>query len=153
MPPDLAAPDLLCADARPRLDRVAVREALVFAFAAGGSSEMFDDVVARASLPPSSWQKSAFARDLYLDEIATKSLALAIGGKPHPSSVRYVARVLAEPPEDPRDLEVRRDVLRELGGRRPCAPRSRACTSLRCACAPCCARRASRRPACGASRS
>ncbi len=114
MPAELPVPDLMCADARARLDPAAVREALVFAFAAGASSEVFDDLVARASLPPSSWNKSAFARDLYLDEIASKMLALHIEGKPHRTCVRYLARVLAEPPDDPRDMETRRGVLGEL---------------------------------------
>jgi DNA mismatch repair protein MutS2 len=114
MASDLPAPDLLCADGRLRLDRVAAREALVFAFAAGGSVEVFDDVVARASLPASSWQKSAFARDLYLDDIATKSLAVRIDGKAQPTCTRYIARILAEPPDDAGDLALRRGVLEEL---------------------------------------
>ncbi len=111
---DLPAPDLLAARGRLRLDPVATREALVFSFAAGGSVEAFDDVVARAALPPSSWQKSAFARDLYLDEIAAKSLAVRIDGKAYPTCTRYLARILSEPPDDAADLEVRRGVLAEL---------------------------------------
>jgi DNA mismatch repair protein MutS2 len=115
MPPaDLPAPDLLCADARFRLDATATREALVFAFAAGGSIEVFDDVVARASIGPSSWRRSAFARDLYLDEVAAKTLALRIGGKAYPTCTRYLVRILGEPPDDARDLALRRGVLEEL---------------------------------------
>lgn len=114
MPPDLPAPDLLCADARVRVDRTAMREALVFAFAAGGPQDVFDDVISRAALPRSSWQKSAFARDLYLDEIAEKCLAVRIAGKAYPACTRYVSRVLSGPPDDERDVELRRGTLSEL---------------------------------------
>jgi hypothetical protein len=48
MPADLPAPDLLSADARLRVDRPAMHEALVFAFAAGASQEVFDDAIAKA---------------------------------------------------------------------------------------------------------
>jgi DNA mismatch repair protein MutS2 len=107
-------PDLLCADARVRVDLAAFRQALVFAFAAGGAQQAFDDLLANASLPPSSWRRSAFARDLYVDEIVEKCLAVQIGGKAHATSARYVARVLGEPPREARDVELRRDVLSQL---------------------------------------
>jgi DNA mismatch repair protein MutS2 len=119
MSTELAAPDLMCADARLRLDRVAIREALVFSFAAGGSAEIFDDIVAKAALPRSSWEKSAFARDLYLDEIAAKTLALRIDGKPYPTCTRYLVRVLSQPPESAADLALRRGVLGELAASSP----------------------------------
>ena len=114
MAQDLPVPDLLCEEGRLRLERSAVREALVFAFAAGGSQEAFDEVVAQASLPASSWQRTGFARDLYLDELAQRTLAVRIDGKVCPTSTRYLARVLAAPPDDPRDLALRRGVLSEL---------------------------------------
>ena len=62
-------PDLVSADARVRVDVATLKQALVFAFASSSSHDVFDDVTARASLPPSSWDRSAFARDLYLDEV------------------------------------------------------------------------------------
>jgi DNA mismatch repair protein MutS2 len=111
---DLPAPDLLCADRGLRLDRTAAREALVFAFAAGSSAEVFDDLVGKATLPRTSWQRAAFARDLYVDDLAAKVLALQIEGKSQPTSIRHVARVLSEPPQDPRDLDLRRRVLAEF---------------------------------------
>jgi len=110
----LPVPDLLCADARVRIDVAALRQALVFAFAAGGSQQAFDDLLAAASLPASSWRRTAFARDLYIDEIVEKCLAVNIGGRPHVTCVRYVGRVIGEPPRDMRDVELRRGVLAEL---------------------------------------
>jgi DNA mismatch repair protein MutS2 len=111
---NVSAPDLLCAVARLRVDPVAMREALVFAFAAGGPQEVFDDAVARAALPATSWQRSVFGRDLYVDEIAEKCLAVAIGGKAYPTCTRYLSRILSEPPRDVADVELRRGVLAEL---------------------------------------
>ena len=89
-------PDLLCADARLRVSAGALRQALVFAFAAGAPQAAFDDVVAAAALPPSSWERPGFGRDVYIDEIVDKCLALRIGGNGYATCRRYVARVLVE---------------------------------------------------------
>jgi DNA mismatch repair protein MutS2 len=110
----LPVPDLLCEDASVRVDASALRQTLVFSFAAGGPQEAFDDAVANAALPPSDWRRASFARDLYVDEIVDKCLALRIGPKTYRSVSRYVARVLAGPPRSEADVEVRRAVLAEL---------------------------------------
>jgi DNA mismatch repair protein MutS2 len=110
----LPIPDLLCADAAVRVDSAALRQTLVFAFAAGGAMEAFDGALSQASLPPSSWGRANFARDIYLDELVERCLALRIGDKVYRTSGRYLARVIGEPPRDPRHIEVRRGVLAEL---------------------------------------
>jgi len=107
-------PDLLSADPRVRVDLATLRQALVFAFASSGSPDVFDDVTARASLPPSTWSRSAFARDLYLDEIVESCLSVQIAGTRYRACSRYLARIVGEPPRDPRDGEVRRSILTEL---------------------------------------
>jgi len=107
-------PDLLCAEAAVRVDAAALRQTLVFAFAAGGAMESFDAAIARASLPQSSWGRATFARDIYLDELIERCLALRIGDKVYRTCGRYLARVIGEPPRDPRHVEVRRAVLAEL---------------------------------------
>ncbi len=107
-------PDLLGADARVRVDLAALRQALVFSFAAGGSQEAFDALLTAASLPASSWRASAFARDVYVGELVDKCLGVRIGGRAQPTCARYVTRVLTEPPRDARDVELRRGVLSEL---------------------------------------
>ena len=113
------APDLLCAEPKVRVDVEALRQALVFAFAAGGSVEAFDDAVANAALPPSSWDRADFARDVYLDELVERCLAVHVDGKPQRTVGRYLARAVGEPPRDRRDVEVRREVLRELAASPP----------------------------------
>jgi DNA mismatch repair protein MutS2 len=111
-------PDLMCAEAgAARIDVAALRQTLVFAFAAGGAMDAFDDAVARASLPPSSWGRANFARDIYLDELVERTLAVRIAGKSYRTCTRYLARVVGEPPRDPRDVEARRGVLAELAAR------------------------------------
>jgi DNA mismatch repair protein MutS2 len=110
----IPVPDLLCADAAVRVDVDALRQALVFAFAAGGAMESFDTAIARASLPPSSWGRANFARDIYLDELIERSLAVRIGDKVYRTCGRYLARVIGEPPRDTRHIDVRRAVLAEL---------------------------------------
>lgn len=107
-------PDLLCAEARVRIDVAALRQTLVFAFAAGGAMDAFDEAIARASLPPSSWGRANFGRDIYLDELVERSFAVRISGKTYRTCTRYLTRVVGEPPRDPRDVEVRRGVLTEL---------------------------------------
>jgi DNA mismatch repair protein MutS2 len=107
-------PDLLCAGPRVRIDVPGLRQVLVFSFAAGGSMDAFDDAVAKAALPPSSWGRTNFSRDIYLDELVQRSLAIRIAGKTYKATGRYLARVVGEPPRDPRDIEARRAVLGEL---------------------------------------
>lgn len=110
----IPVPDLLCADAAVRVDVGALRQALVFAFAAGGAMDAFDDAINKASLPPSSWRRANFGRDIYLDELIERSLAVRIAGTAYRTCDRYLARVIGEPPRDRADVEVRRGVLSEL---------------------------------------
>jgi DNA mismatch repair protein MutS2 len=107
-------PDLLCADARVRVDVPALRQTLVFAFAAGAPQEAFDDAIAIAALPLSSWRRESFARDLYIDELVDRCFGVRVEGKAHRTCTRYVTRTLVAPPSDPRDVDTRRAVLREL---------------------------------------
>ena len=109
-------PDLLCARPALRIDAASMRQTLVFSFAAGGSIESFDDALANAALPESSWDRSEFARDVYLDELVEHGLSVKIDGRQQRTCKRYLARVLAAPPRDGRDVETRHDVLRELAG-------------------------------------
>jgi DNA mismatch repair protein MutS2 len=107
-------PDLSSADPRIRVDLPMLRQALVFAFASSGSLDVFDEATARASLPPSSWNRAAFARDLYLDEVVESCMSVHIAGTRYRTCARYLARAIGEPPHDVRDCEVRRSALAEL---------------------------------------
>ncbi|HEY8091777.1 MAG TPA: DNA mismatch repair protein, partial [Polyangiaceae bacterium] len=102
-----------------RVDAQALRTALVFAFAAGGSPESFDDVVAAAKLPPTSWDRADFARDVYLEDLVARCLPLRVAGKTLASNARLLARVLSEPPKAGGDVDLRREVLAELAASPP----------------------------------
>jgi DNA mismatch repair protein MutS2 len=104
----------MCAEPAVRVNVQALRTALVFAFAAGGTPEVFDDLVAAARLPASTWDRSDFARDIYLEDLVARCLPVRIGGKAFPVCTRYLARVLSEPPSGRRDVETRRGVLSDL---------------------------------------
>lgn len=110
----LSPPDLLFANASVRVDLRALSQTLTFAFAAGAPSEAFDEALLSSSMPVSSWRGGDFARDLYVQEIAEKCLALTIAGHAYRTCDRYVARVLVNPPRDEGDVEARRAVLAEL---------------------------------------
>lgn len=110
----IPVPDLLCAEGAVRVNVAALRQTLVFAFAAGGAMDAFDDAINKASLPPSSWNRASFSRDIYLGELIEHSLAVRIGGTTYAACSGYLARVVGEPPRDPRDVELRRAVLSEL---------------------------------------
>jgi DNA mismatch repair protein MutS2 len=112
-------PDLLAADPSVRINVAALRQAIVFAFAAGGSQDVFDDLVAGARLPASAWDKGDFARDVYLDDMVARCFEVRVAGKTLPANQRWLARVLGEPPADDRDVDVRRDALRELAASAP----------------------------------
>jgi DNA mismatch repair protein MutS2 len=110
----LVPPDLLCAEPAVRVDLSALRTALVFAFAAGGAPEAFDEAIAGARLPETTWDKADFARDVYVGELVATCLAVRIAGKGYPTNARHFARVLAEPPRHGADVETRRAVVAEL---------------------------------------
>jgi DNA mismatch repair protein MutS2 len=116
MPPPRSlpsVPDLLSSAPAVRVDFGALRDTLVFAFAMGGSVESFEDALGGASLPPSSWDRANFARDLFLDDLVER-LPVRAGGRLHRPSVKYLLRALSEPPRAPEVLAFRRAVLSDL---------------------------------------
>ncbi len=112
--PTFPVPDLVSAEPAARVDVAGLRQTLVFAFAAGASQEVFDGALASARLPACSWARGGFARDLYLDELVEKCFEVRVGTARYAPNLRYLTRFVSEPPADPRDAEVRREVLREL---------------------------------------
>jgi DNA mismatch repair protein MutS2 len=117
----IPAPDIISSVPSARIDLGVVRQTLVFSFAAGGSTEPFDEAIGAMKLPDSTWRPAAFSRDLYLGDLVARCLTVTIGGQQHSTCARYLARVLGNPPRDRRDVDSRRDVLTEL----VCTPRMR----------------------------
>lgn len=107
-------PDLLCAEPAVRVDLTSLRQTLVFAFAMGGSMDAFDEALVSATLPASGWDRSYFARDLFLDQLVAGCLAVRIGGRGYNVCAPYLLRAIGEPPRDPEIVAFRRRVLAEL---------------------------------------
>ncbi len=119
-------PDLLSADPELRIDAAAMKQTLVFAFAMGSTVENFDQAIAGATLPRSRWDRAHFARDLFLEQLVERCLAVRIGGRAHAVCAPYLLRAIAEPPRDPTVVTFRRAVLEELVSSEGSSRRARA---------------------------
>jgi len=113
---DEPIPDLLCRSPALRVDLDELHEALVFGFTLGTSSDAFDRVLAAASLPPSTWDPTAFERDIFLEDLARRALRIRIAGKPVAPCLPYLLRVISEPPRDLGIVTMRQRVFADLRG-------------------------------------
>ncbi|MBK9264523.1 MAG: DNA mismatch repair protein [Polyangiaceae bacterium] len=111
---DEPIPDLLCESPALRVDLDELHEALVFGFTLGTSSEAFDRVLATASLPPSTWDPTAFERDIFLEDLARRALRIRIAGKHVQPCLPYLLRVISEPPRELGIVTMRQRVFAEL---------------------------------------
>jgi DNA mismatch repair protein MutS2 len=107
-------PDLLSAEPMVRVDLAELRQTLVFAFAMSGTVDAFDQAVAGAALPASGWDRSYFARDLFLEQLLERCFSVRIGGRVFEVCVPYLLRAIAEPPRSLEVVAFRRRVLEEL---------------------------------------
>lgn len=108
-------PDLLDPTRERRLPARKAREALTFAFAQGGSSDVWNDLFAHATLPDTRFSVDAFARDLFVSDLVAgcRTVPLLGGGRAQ-LPVKWLERVLCRPPADPAIAEYRRTILRGL---------------------------------------
>lgn len=113
----IALPDLLHPEPQQGLDLRALRQTLTFAFAAGGGSDAFDEVVDRARVPPSSWDPECFADDLFLGDFVKRCMPVSIDGQRRLLHAKRLVRLLSQPGGDPGVIEHRQRVFRELGDR------------------------------------
>ena len=109
-----SVPDLLYLEPQRRLDARALREALTFAFATGGTAEMFSKIWERAELGPSDFSSDCFARELFLGDFVARCLSFTVGGQKYLPERGHLQRVIAHPPRDPRVAQFRHEILREL---------------------------------------
>jgi DNA mismatch repair protein MutS2 len=109
-----SVPDLLYPEPQRRLDARALREALTFAFATGGTSESFTKIWERAQLGASDFSSDCFARELFLADFVTRCLAFSVAGQKYVPERGHLQRLIAHPPRDPRVTQFRHEVLREL---------------------------------------
>lgn len=91
-----------------------LRAALRFAFESGDAGGMLTMAVDQAPVAPSTWDPEGFQGGLFLEELLEASFTISIEGQRYLPSAAHLGRVLAHPPDDIRDVELRQEVLREL---------------------------------------
>jgi len=107
-------PDLLNFEPTLSLDKVALGEALSFAFATGRSSQAMDDAMASARPGEPRWDPDCFARDLYLDAFMSDCFKIRVGPNQYRVNKTWMTRVLSDPPSDVRTVRFRQEILEEL---------------------------------------
>ena len=111
---DEPIPDLLCESPALRVDLDELHEALTFGFTLGTAMDAFDRALANAVLPPSTWDPSAFERDIFLDDLVRRALRIRVTVKNVQPCFAYLLRVISEPPRDPNVVSLRQRIFAEL---------------------------------------
>ncbi|MEO8903644.1 MAG: DNA mismatch repair protein [Polyangiaceae bacterium] len=109
-----AVPDLLYPEPQRRLDARALREALTFAFATGGTADVFNKIWERAEFGASDFSSDCFARELFLSDFVTRCLSFTVGGEKYLPERAHLLSLISHPPRDPLVTHFRHEILREL---------------------------------------
>lgn len=123
LPSATCAPDLLGAPPRLRVSTAGLRQALTFAFSAGGNQENLARALAEAKPDVSLWSADCFSEDLFLGALVERVLWRGRGAPRSSASAglrRYLLNVLSAPPRGPGALETvafRQAISRELSNR------------------------------------
>src|SRR6478609_1564721 len=113
--PPMPIPDLLSHSPAVRLDAAALKQTLTFGFASGVPSTALAQHLETA-LPDSTWEPASFAKELFLSELIAGCCKVTVDTRVYPIDRSNLARILARPPRDPADCELRRAILRDLAG-------------------------------------
>jgi DNA mismatch repair protein MutS2 len=108
-------PDLLSQRAAVRLDVAALRQSLTFGFASGVPGSALAQHL-ESGLPDSTWDPGSFAKELFLSELIAGCCKVTIDTRAYAIDKNNLARILARPPRDHADTEMRRAILRDLAG-------------------------------------
>jgi DNA mismatch repair protein MutS2 len=110
----IVVPDLLYPEPQERLDAPALRQALTFAFATGGTTDVFSKIWERAEFGASDFSSDHFARELFLSDFVTRCLSFTVDGQKYLPERAHLLRLLAQPPRDQNATRFRQEILREL---------------------------------------
>jgi DNA mismatch repair protein MutS2 len=114
--PLLPVVDLLSAEPVLALDAAGMEQTLVFAFASGVPTSVFDQHLEQRTLSPSSWDPSCFAGEVFLHELVRGCFRVTIDGSHYDLHDELIVKVLASPPKDQKTVRFRNGVLAELAG-------------------------------------
>ena len=112
-----AVPDLLYPEPMRRLDTRALRQALTFAFATGGTADMFTKIWERAEVGASDFSSDCFARELFLSDFVTRCLSFTVAGQKYVPERAHLRLLLEHPPRDTRVTRFRHEILKVLVAR------------------------------------
>lgn len=93
----------------------AIHEAVTFGFARGVDKQRLLALV-QPALGPTTFERSAFSADLFLDELIDSSLRLHVGGKVQQGFPPFFSELLLSPPRQTADISFRHEIFRELDG-------------------------------------
>ena len=108
--------DLLHHEPLVTVDVELLRQAVRFAFESGDAGGLFLRAVDDAPTTESAWDPSTFAGSLFLPELLAACFPIEVDKKRYEPSMTHLVRLLTHPTDDPRDVALRQDVLRELAG-------------------------------------
>src|SRR4029079_18366032 len=111
--PGMPIPDLLSHSPVVRLDAAALKQTLTFGFASGVPGTALAQHL-ESALPTSSWEPGSFAKELFLSELIAGCCKVMIETRTDAIYRATLARILARPPREQEDFEMRRGVLRDL---------------------------------------
>jgi DNA mismatch repair protein MutS2 len=110
-------PSLLHHSPQPRIDRLLAKQTLTFAFATGSGSDPFERLFSRLKRPATTFAVDCFATDLFLDAFVERCLPHRIPGTDRRFHGSAIRKVLAAPPNSPKDIELRQGIFAELANR------------------------------------
>jgi DNA mismatch repair protein MutS2 len=110
----MPTPDLLCHVPAVRLDAEQLKQTLTFAFASGVPSTAFAQILESALLPASTWEPRSFAGELFLSELVSGCMKVAIGGRAYAVDRVNLERILGRPPQERAVVDFRRAIMAEL---------------------------------------
>ncbi|MEY4511276.1 MAG: hypothetical protein RLZZ450_3398, partial [Pseudomonadota bacterium] len=107
-------PDLLNPEPTLTVDGAGLEKVLAFSFVAGDDAGVLATALDAAPIAASDFDPSCFFEELFVTELADSVLRLSLGGRTVDRNEGYLLRLLSQPPRDPRAIEQRRAVWREL---------------------------------------
>jgi DNA mismatch repair protein MutS2 len=110
----LPIPDLLHPRPYASVDEALLEELLELSFLGSEGGPRLGSVLDEVALPESTWREDFFAEGLFLDELIEECFSLSAAGRDFPLHLRYLRRVLVQPPMDAETLRYRQAILREL---------------------------------------
>ncbi|MDB4974402.1 MAG: mismatch repair protein MutS [Myxococcaceae bacterium] len=110
----LPVPDLLHPVPTLTVDAAGLEKVLAFSFVAGDDAGVLATALDSAPLAASDFDPACFFDELFVTELVRHVMAVQIGQRKVALNERYLLRLLSRPPRDPRAVEQRSEIFREL---------------------------------------